>query len=582
MALRDLLSCNQPPPSGESSDSDFDRNAIENLDDKTVDTHSVPDSNGYDNEPQYPNKLNLFFIILSLNMALFLVGLDNTIISSAIPKITDEFHALSDVGWYASAYMLTTCSFQLMWGKLFTFYIVKWTWLVAMFIFEVGSLICAVAPSSTVLVIGRAIAGVGTGGVSNGCFLLVAYSAPPRQRPTLIGMMGAMYGLAAIAGPLLGGVFTSSAKLTWRFCFYINLPLGFVCALIVVFFMSSFSGGKTSKVGLKEQVKQMDIPGTLILLPAIICLLLALQWGGTKYPWDNGRIIALLVLAVVLLSVFVFVEYRSGERATLPFRVLKNRNIWGSSIFGSSVVASFFTMLYYVCFCLLLVYVPRGLTFLLQIPIWFQAIKGATPIKSGVMTLPLVVSYVIFSFGTGSLTSVLGYYVQWAYLTVILAAVGTGLLTTLKVDSSHAEWIGYQVLFGAGIGCGMQTAFSAPQTALPLEDIPVGTAIVMFVENLTSAIMVSVAQNVFTNQLKTNLGEYATAVDYGAIVSAGATELQTQVPEKLYQAVLFAYNKALDQTFYVGVALACLGIIGVLSLEWISVKGKKATGSNDA
>lgn len=583
MALRDFLSRHKPPANEKSSNSDIDHNSNQNQNtDEITDTNSAQVSNAQDDEHQYPSKLNLFFIILSLNLALFLVGLDNTIISSAIPKITDEFHALGDVGWYASAYMLTTCSFQLMWGKLFTFYTVKWTWLVALFIFELGSLICAVAPSSTVLIVGRAIAGVGTGGVSNGCFLLIAYSAPPRQRPALIGMMGAMYGLAAIAGPLLGGVFTSSAKLTWRFCFYINLPLGFVCALVVVFFMSSFKGGKAGKVGLKEQVKQMDAPGTLILLPAVVCLLIALQWGGTKYPWGNGRIIALLVLAVVLLSVFVFIEYRSGDRATLPFRVLKNRNIWGSSIFGSCVVASFFTMLYYVCplpihlytFCWLLK-VP------LQIPIWFQAIKGATPIKSGVMTLPLVVSYVIFSFGTGSLTSVLGYYVQWAYLTVILSAVGTGLMTTLKVNSGHAEWIGYQVLFGAGIGCGMQTSFSAPQTALPLEDIPVGTAIVMFTENLASAIMVSVAQNVFTNQLKTNLVEYAPAIDATAVVSAGATEVQQLVPEKLYQVVLFAYNKALDQTFYVGVALSCLGIIGVLGLEWISVKGKKGTDSND-
>ncbi|KAJ5875635.1 uncharacterized protein N7473_012982 [Penicillium subrubescens] len=562
MALMDFLSRHKPAINEKSSNSDLDHNSTQNHNvGEKSDTKSVQDSNTQDDEHQYPSKFNLFFIILSLNLALFLVGLDNTIISSAIPKITDEFHALSDVGWYASAYMLTTCSFQLMWGKLFTFYIVKWTWLVALFIFELGSLICAVAPSSTVLIVGRAIAGVGTGGVSNGCFLLVAYSAPPRQRPALIGMMGSMYGLAAIAGPLLGGVFTSSSKLTWRFCFYINLPLGFVCALVVVFFMSSFSGGKGGTVGLKEQVKQMDVPGTLILLPAIICLLLALQWGGTKYPWDNGRIIALLVLAAILQSVFVFIEYRSGDRATLPFRVLKNRNIWGSSIFGSSVVASFFTMLYYI-------------------PIWFQAIKGATPIKSGVMTLPLVVSYVIFSFGTGSLTSVLGYYVQWGYLTVILSAIGTGLMTALKVDSGHAEWIGYQVLFGAGIGCGMQTSFSAPQTALPLEDIPVGTAIVMFTENLASAIMVSVAQNVFTNQLKTNLSEYAPAVDASAVISAGATEVQQLVPEKLYQVVLFAYNKALDQTFYVGVALSCLGIIGVLGLEWISVKGKKGKDSN--
>lgn len=351
MALLDFLPRKKPLADEKRSNSDIDHNSIQNQDtDENPDKTSTQDPNTQNDEHQYPRKLNLFFILLSLNLALFLVGLDNTIISSAIPKITDEFHALSDVGWYASAYMLTTCSFQLMWGKLFTFYIVKWTWLVALFIFELGSLICAVAPSSTVLIVGRAIAGVGTGGVSNGCFLLVAYSAPPRQRPALLGMMGSMYGLAAIAGPLLGGVFTSSSKLTWRFCFYINLPLGFVCALVVVFFMSSFSGGKAGKVGLKEQVKQMDVPGTIILLPAIICLLLALQWGGTKYPWDNGRIIALLVLAVVLLSIFVFIEYRSGDRATLPFRVLKNRNIWGSSIFGSSVVASFFTMLYYVRF----------------------------------------------------------------------------------------------------------------------------------------------------------------------------------------------------------------------------------------
>jgi hypothetical protein len=197
------------------------------------------------------------------------------------------------------------------------------------------------------------------------------------------------------------------------------------------------------------------------------------------------------------------------------------------------------------------------------------------------MTLPLVVSYVIFSFGTGSLTSVLGYYVQWGYLTVILSAVGTGLMTTLTVNSGHAEWIGYQILFGAGIGCGMQTSFSAPQTALPLEDIPVGTAIVMFTENLASAVMVSVAQNVFTNQLKANLGEYAPAVDAGAVISAGATEIQRLVPEKLYQVILFAYNKALAQAFYVGVALSCLGIIGVLGLEWISVKGTKEKDSND-
>ena len=317
-----------PSPTQDSSIAGSDT-AIPEHEKTTVDVNPVqsPDT---EDEIEYPSKFRLLFIVLSLSLSLFIVGLDNTILSSAIPKITDHFHALGDVGWYASAYLLTNCSFQLMWGKLFTFYIVKWVYLVALFIFELGSLLCAVAPTSTALIIGRAIAGVGAGGVTNGCFLLVAHSVPPRQRPTLIGLMGSMYGFAAIAGPLLGGAFTSSAQLTWRWCFYINLPLGGFCALVILFFVASFSGGKPTTPGFVDRLKQMDIPGTILLLPGVVCLLLALQWGGTEYAWKNGRIIALLVLAVVILVVFGVLQYLSGDRATVPRRVFCNRNIWGS------------------------------------------------------------------------------------------------------------------------------------------------------------------------------------------------------------------------------------------------------------
>jgi MFS family permease len=315
-----------------------------------ADTEKLSNSTAPDDDSQYPGKIKLLVIISSLNLAMFLVGLDNTIISTAIPKITDRFHALDDVGWYASAYLLTNCAFQLMWGKLYTFYIVKWIYLIALFLFELGSLICAVSPSSTTLIVGRAIAGVGGGGVANGSFLLIAYCVPPRQRPTLIGLMGAMYGLAAIVGPLMGGAFTDNPSLTWRWCFYINLPLGVLPAVIVVAFISPFTGGgKQGKVSLADQLKQMDLPGTLFLLSAIVCLLLALQWGGTMYAWRNGVIIALLVLATAFFVTFGMIQYYSGDLATVPGRILSNRNIWGSSIFGSCVVASFFTMLYYVC-----------------------------------------------------------------------------------------------------------------------------------------------------------------------------------------------------------------------------------------
>ncbi|RDW64086.1 MFS transporter-2 [Coleophoma crateriformis] len=507
-------------------------------------------------EEVYPGKVKLVLIVLALNLSMFLIGLDNTILSTAIPKITDQFHALNDVGWYASSYLLTTCAFQLMWGKLYTFYSTKWTYLTGLFIFELGSLICGVAPTSTALIVGRAIAGVGSGGVSSGSFVLVAHCVPPRQRPTLVGMIGGMYGFAAIAGPLMGGAFTDNAKLTWRWCFYINLPLGLITALGIFFFVPSTGPKRNSTAGLVDRLKQMDLLGLALILPGVISLLLALQWGGTRYDWKNGRVIVLLILAIFLLAGFVFVQIRSGESATVPVRVFGNRNIWGSAIFGACVTASFFVVLYYI-------------------PIWFQAIKGASAIKSGVMNLPMIVSFVIFSFLGGVLTSVTGHYVQFVYAAVVFMAVGTGLLTTFQVDSGHAKWIGYQVIFGAGVGFGLQTALTSPQTALPVEDISIGTASIMFCENLTAAIMVSVAQNVFTNQLATNLSQYVPGIDPSIVLSAGATEIQSLVPEVFYSAVLFAYNKALTHTFFVGVGLSCCSVLGVVWLEWLSVKAKK-------
>jgi MFS family permease len=309
---------------------------------KTNNTIPQPD------EPIYPKSFKLVLVIVALNLSIFCVGLDNTIISSAIPKITDQFHALDDVGWYGSAYLLTTCAFQLTWGKFYTFYSIKGTFLASLFVFELGSLICAVAPNSTTLIIGRAIAGVGGGGVGSGTFLLVAHSVSSRRRPALIGLVGGMYGFSSIAGPLLGGAFTDSSNFTWRGCFYINLPLGFITALCILLFVHTSGSQKGNKVSYKDQLKQMDLPGTALLMPGVICLLLALQWGGTKYEWKNARIIALLVLSVVILAGFVVIQMRSGDRATVPVRVFGNRNIWGSALFGGCVIGCFYVVLYYV------------------------------------------------------------------------------------------------------------------------------------------------------------------------------------------------------------------------------------------
>ena len=174
-----------------------------------------------DNEDDYPKSMKLVLITIALCLSVFCMALDNTIISTAIPRITDDFHSINDVGWYGSAYLLTTCAFQLFYGKLYTFFSLKWVYLIALLIFEGGSALCGGAPNSTAFIVGRALAGLGAAGIFSGAILIVANTVPLRKRPTYTGLIGGMYGIASVAGPLLGGVFTD--KVTWRLCFYSKL-----------------------------------------------------------------------------------------------------------------------------------------------------------------------------------------------------------------------------------------------------------------------------------------------------------------------------------------------------------------------
>ncbi|KAK5988366.1 Rubrofusarin-specific efflux pump aurT [Cladobotryum mycophilum] len=487
-------------------------------------------------DQEYASGGKLALIMTALCAATFLVALDRTIIATAVPRITADYHALDDISWYASAYLITSCATQLLWGRIYTFYSTKMCYIVAIVIFEVGSAVCGASPTSTGFIIGRAIAGLGSAGIFSGSTVILTQILPIQKRPMVVGLMGSMFGISSIIGPLLGGAFTD--HVTWRWCFYINLPIGGVVLAILVFFLQVPS--TKDKQTLKRQFIRLDPIGTLFFLPGIICFLLALQWGGAKYPWNSGRVIALFVISGVLIIAFIGVQIWRQEDATIPPRIAKQRSVTFGTFFSGMIGAGLISMLY-------------------TLPLWFQAVKGRSAIQSGIDTIPLVLALVVGSIFSGMIITRTGHYIPFMYLSTIFMSVGAGLTTTFKVNTAHPAWIGYQILFGFGLGIGMQQPSLAAQNVLDKKDISTGIAMMFFAQSLGGAIFICVSQSIFNNFLRNGLSKID-GVDVQGIIYNGAVDLWRVVSEAKLPEVLVVYNYALYKAFIVTLAAACFMI----------------------
>lgn len=461
---------------------------------------------------------------------------------------------------------------QLSFGRVFKYYSAKWVLVALVTVFEVGSIICASAQTSNALIVGRVITGAGGAGIASGAFFLISILVPLGSRPKYTGAIGSVFGLASIIGPLLGGYLTA---VTWRWCFWINVPIGAVSLVLLVFLTPKSPPPVKPADSWLGKVNQLDPLGFSLIGPAIICMLFAIQWGGVKYAWSDGRIIVLFVVFGLLALAFIASQIWRQEKATIPPHIFLQRSIWVGSIamigIGSCLVMYSF-----------------------YLPIWFQVIQGKSPQSSGLSLLPLLLSNVIAVIGGGIATSILGYYTPFMIVGSIILVVGSALMTTWQANAGSGIWIGYQVgacffccyvryaddqkiVTGLGLGLVLQGPNVAAQTVLPDSDVSIGLSLLNFVSFLAGSVFITTSQTLLENKLAQGLERVIPGLDTSALADGGATSLRSMVSKEKLSIVLDVYNDSIRSIWYLALGLSCLIFLASLGMKWRSVKDRKKT-----
>lgn len=447
---------------------------------------------------------------------------------------------------------MTNGGFQSSWGKAYKALPLKATFLFSIFVFEIGSLVCGVAPNSPTLIIGRAITGIGAAGIGTGAYTIIAFVAEPRKRPMFTGTVGIAYGIASVLGPLVGGAF--SDHVSWRWCFYINLPIGGLSALIILFFFHAPSAAKPVKMSWKEMLLRMDFLGVAMIIGALISYILALQYGGQTKAWNSREVVGLIVGFIVISISFVIWEYFQGERAMVVPRLFRQRTVGISCVYTFFFCGSYFLVIYYL-------------------PIYFQVVYNASPTMSGVYNLPLIVAVTISMITSGIAISATGQAVAIKVLGTIIAVIASGLLYMLNVNTGTGKWVGYQILGGVGWGLAFQIPIIISQANASPTDISSVTAMVLFFMNLGGTAFVTAAQSAFVNEMLATVRTTVPDIDPATIIVTGATEIRIKFKANQIQKIVAAFMSGIRLSLALAIGATGIALLVSLFHDW------KRTGS---
>ncbi|KAL9114262.1 MAG: hypothetical protein Q9227_001684 [Pyrenula ochraceoflavens] len=499
------------------------------------------------------SKLRTWSIILMLStdeyacffqLVLFIAALDQTIVSTAIPSMTTDLHSAAGYTWIGAAYLLANTAANPMWVRVSDIWGRKLSVLGAIIVFAVGSTLAAASKSMAMLIAGRAVQGSGGGGMISLVSIIISDLFSMRHRALYFSATALVWVLAGTTGPIIGGALSQFA--TWRWCFWINLP---ICGL-AFFVLMLFLDLHNPSTKLRDGIKAIDWFGTVSILAIILLVLLGLDFGGVTFAWNSATVICMIVFGILLIGFFLFAEKRLAKYPLMDLRVFKE---WSNN--AVVVVAATHSM------------ATRGSEYYL--PLYFQSVKEASPTKSGVLIIPMMVAASLCDVSVGVLIHQTGRYREIIWAGISFLTIGTGLYIMLGIDTSLAQIIIFQVIGGIGLSLLLSTPMLAIQNNVRQADAAVASATLGFIRSIATSLSIVLGGIVFQDSMSAQhsslvaagLGKSQLEAFSGYDAAANVDVIATIRNRAQHRAVQSAYAWSIRNMFIMYTAVAAIGLV---------------------